>query len=139
MATELRRRRELLGWSQAEAARRSGVSRTVINEIESGRRSPQIRTYEKLRGALGMALPEASALIRRAEPEEWSERQRVILAGCLLARRGGSLAALAEAVGISIPAVREQLPLLADRLAACGMAAVDDGDEVRLMPMSWVA
>lgn len=56
VATELRRRRQLLGWSQAEAARRSGVSRTVINEIERGRRVPQTRTYEKLRGALGLSL-----------------------------------------------------------------------------------
>jgi DNA-binding XRE family transcriptional regulator len=44
-APELRRRRELLGWSQAEAARRSGVSRTVINEIEAGRRMPHTGTY----------------------------------------------------------------------------------------------
>ena len=47
----MRQRRELLGWSQAETARRSGVSRTVVNEIEAGRRVPQLRTYEKLRGA----------------------------------------------------------------------------------------
>jgi transcriptional regulator with XRE-family HTH domain len=138
-ATELRRRRELLGWSQAEAARRSGVSRTVINEIESGRRVPQTRTYEKLRGALGLALPAAPALQRRSEPADWSERHRAVLSGCLLSGRGGSLAALAEAVGVPSPAVREHLPLLADRLAACGMAAVDDGDEVRLMALPWAA
>ncbi|MBJ7594041.1 MAG: helix-turn-helix transcriptional regulator [Candidatus Dormibacteraeota bacterium] len=41
VAIESRRRRELLGWIQAEAARRSGVSRTAINEIEAGRRVPQ--------------------------------------------------------------------------------------------------
>jgi chromosome segregation and condensation protein ScpB len=115
------------------------VSRTVINEIESGRRVPQTRTYEKLRGAMGLALPAAPALLRRAEPADWSERHRAVLAGCLLSGRGGSLAALAEAAGVSIPAVREHLPLLADRLAACGMAAVDDGDEVRLMALPWAA
>jgi DNA-binding XRE family transcriptional regulator len=53
VASELRRRRELLGWSQAEAARRSGVSRTVINEIEAGKRMLHTGTYEKLRGARG--------------------------------------------------------------------------------------
>jgi len=115
------------------------VSRTVINEIESGRRVPQTRTYEKLRGALGLALGAAPALLRRPEPQDWTERQLSTLAGCLLSRRGGTLAALAEATGVSIPAVREQLSMLGDRLAACGLAAVHDGDEVRLMPRPWAA
>jgi hypothetical protein len=53
----------------------------------------------------------------------------------LLRGRGGTLAALAEAVGVSIPAVREQLSLLGDRLAACGMASVDDGEQVPLIPL----
>jgi len=139
VATELRRRRELLGWSQVEAARRSGVSRTVINEIESGRRVPQTRTYEKLRSALGLALPAAPALLRRPEPASHTEGQLATLAGCLLSGRGGSLAALADATGVSIPAVREQLSVLGDRLAACGLAAVDDGDEVRLIALPWAA
>ncbi len=139
VATDLRRRRELLGWSQAEAARRSGVSRTVINEIEAGRRMPRTATYEKLRGALGLSLPTAQALLRRREPESHTERQRATLAACLLTCRGGTLAALAEATGVSIPAIREQLSLLGDRLAAVGLAAVDDGDEVRLVPQPWAA
>jgi chromosome segregation and condensation protein ScpB/DNA-binding XRE family transcriptional regulator len=137
VATELRCRRELLGWSQAEAARRSGVSRTVINEIERGRRMPHTATYEKLRGALGLSLPTAQALLRRREPESWGERQLATLAACLLANRGGTLAALAEATGVSIQAVREELSLLGDRLASVGLAAVEDGDEVRLVPQLW--
>ncbi|MGZ4665793.1 MAG: SMC-Scp complex subunit ScpB [Frankiaceae bacterium] len=139
VATEVRRRRELLGWSQAEAARRSGVSRTVINEIESGRRVPEVRTYEKLRGALGLALPAAIALLRRPAPGDWTERQLATLAGCLLTGRGGTLAALADAAGVPIPAVREQVSKLGDRLAACGMAAVEDGDVVRLIALPWAA
>jgi transcriptional regulator with XRE-family HTH domain len=139
VATELRRRRELLGWSQAEAARRSGVSRTVINEIERGRRMPHTGTYEKLRGALGLALPTAQALLRRPEPAEWGERQLATLAACLVAGRGGTLAVFAEATGVSIPAVREQVSMLGDRLAAVGLAAVEDGDEVRLLPQPWAA
>jgi transcriptional regulator with XRE-family HTH domain len=139
VATELRGRRELLGWSQAEAARRSGVSRTVINEIESGRRMPHTATYQKLRTALGLSLPTAQALFKRPQPQSHTERQLATLAGCLLAGRGGTLAALAEATGFSIAAVREQLSLLPDRLAAVGFAAVDDGNEVRLMPLPWSA
>ncbi len=139
VATELRRRRELLGWSQVEAARRSGVSRTVICEIESGRRVPQTRTYEKLRGALGLAAPAAAALLRRDRPSEITEAKLQVLAACLLAGRGGTLAVLADATGVSIPAVREGVLALADRLAACGVAAVDDGATVRLSPLPWAA
>ena len=129
----------MLGWSQAEAARRSRVSRTVINEIESARRVPQTRTYEKLRGALGLALPTAQALLFRRAPESHTERQLATLAACLLANRGGTLAALSAAAGVSIPAVREELSLLGDRLAAVGLATVDDGDEVRPLPQPWAS
>ncbi len=139
VATELRRRRELLGWSQAETARRSEVSRTVINEIESGRRVPEVRTYEKLRAALGLAVPAAVALLRRPVPEDWTERQLATLAGCLLSARGGTLSALADALGVSIPAVREQLSAVRDRLAACGMEAVEDGNAIRLVALPWAA
>ena len=57
----------------------------------------------------------------------------------MLGRHGSTLAALAEATRVSIPAVQEQLSRLGDRLAACGLAAVHDGDEVRLMPLSFAA
>jgi transcriptional regulator with XRE-family HTH domain len=133
VATELRRRRELLGWSQAEAARRSGVSRTVINEIESGKRMPHTATYEKLRGALGLSLPTAQALLRWREPASHTEGQLTTLAACLVVTRGGTLVAYAEALGISVPAVREQLSLLGDRLAAVGMAVVEDGSQIRVV------
>jgi chromosome segregation and condensation protein ScpB len=139
VATELRRRRELLGWSQAEAARRSGVSRTVINEIEAGKRMPHTGTYERLRGAMGLVTPAAAALLRRAQPREITEEQLQVLAACLIAGQGGTLSVLADATGVSIPAVREGILALADRLAACGVAAVDDGAEVRLTPHPWAA
>ncbi len=69
--------------------------------------------------------------MRRPAPQEWTERQLATLAACVLSGRGGSLAALAEAVGVSIAAVREQLSMLGVRLAAVGMCAVEDGDIVR--------
>ena len=139
VATELRRRRELLGWSQAEAARRSGISRTVINEIERGKRMPHTGTYEALRGALGLSLPTAVALLRRPGPASPTDGQLSTLAACLLSRRGGTLAVFAEATGVSIPAVREQLSMLEDRLAAVGLAAVEDSNEVRLLPLPHAA
>ncbi len=138
VATELRRRRELLGWSQGEAATRSGISRTVINEIERGRRSPSTRTYERLRDALGLSLPTATALLHRPAPGSHTERQLTTLAACLVSTRGGTLAAYAQALGVSVPAVREQLSLLGDRLAAVGVAVVEDGNEVRVVPADHV-
>ncbi len=138
VATELRRRRELLGWSQAEAARRSGIGRTVINEIERGRRSPSTRTYERLREALGLSLPTATALLHRPQPASHTDGQLSTLAACLVVTRGGTLGVYAEALGISIPAVREQLSLLGDRMRAVGMAVVEDGAAVRLVPAEHV-
>jgi chromosome segregation and condensation protein ScpB len=97
------------------------------------------RTYERLREALSLCLPAAPALLRRPVPQEWTERQLATLAACVLSGCGGSLAALAAAAGVAIAAVREQLSMLGDRLAAVGMCAVEDGDVVRLMPLSWAA
>jgi len=94
---------------------------------------PHTAAYEKLRSALGISLPTAHALLRRPESESHTERQLATLAACLLANRGGTLGALAEAAGVPIPAVREELSLLGDRLATVGLAAVNDGDEVRLL------
>ena len=48
---ELRDRR---GWSQVELARRSGLSRTTIWNIESGGYSPSMTTLSKIASAFGM-------------------------------------------------------------------------------------
>src|SRR5437660_9590330 len=66
VAEEVRRGREALRWSQAEVARRSGVSRTVVCEIEAGQRVPSLRTYERLRTALG--LDTAAAVLAPPRP-----------------------------------------------------------------------
>lgn len=134
VATELRRRRELLGISQTEAAKRSGVSRTQINLMESGRRVPSIRTYERLRAGLGLVAP-AATLIPPPRPHGLMEEHLASLAACLCASHGTNLAKLAEALHITIPAAREGVLRIADRLAAVGMRAVDDGVEVRLVPL----
>jgi segregation and condensation protein B len=57
----------------------------------------------------------------------------------LVASRGTTLAALARALEISIPAVREGLLRIADRLAAAGVRAVEDGAEVGLVPLPFAA
>ncbi len=57
------------------------------------------------------------------------------LAACLVVQRGGPLADFAAALDISIPAVREGVLAVADRLAAIGLEAVVDDVEVRLAPL----
>jgi chromosome segregation and condensation protein ScpB/DNA-binding XRE family transcriptional regulator len=134
VAVELRRRRELLGISQAEAARRSGVSRTVIWEIEAGTRVPSVRTYERLRAGLGLVAP-SSVLIPRREPLALNEKEMAKLAACVVVGRSVLLSDLAAATGTSIPAVREGLLAIAPRLAAVGLCAADDGVKVEIAPL----
>ncbi|TMD96954.1 MAG: helix-turn-helix transcriptional regulator [Chloroflexi bacterium] len=48
------------GLSQVALAEVSGISRTVINRVESGARVPSVRTHARLRAALGLEAPAAS-------------------------------------------------------------------------------
>lgn len=46
-----------LGWSEAQLARKAGVSQSVINDIEAGRNNnPRIKTLWKLGHAMGVPL-----------------------------------------------------------------------------------
>ena len=48
--------RDWRGLSQSELARRSGVNRTQIADIEAGRKTGSVATLKKLAGALGVAI-----------------------------------------------------------------------------------
>ncbi len=50
---ELTRVRNELNWSQQRLADESGVNKATINQIERGRRSPNIETLQKLADAMG--------------------------------------------------------------------------------------
>jgi transcriptional regulator with XRE-family HTH domain len=51
---QLRRLRNETALSQEELAKRSGVSRATIADLEAGKRGAQPRTLRKLAGALGV-------------------------------------------------------------------------------------
>jgi chromosome segregation and condensation protein ScpB len=135
IATEIRRQRDALGLTLEEAAKLTQVSPTVICEVERGTRAPSLRTYAKLREGLGLAEPATALLGRRVPQVPADDLYRATLAVCVLMAKGATLADLAAALGISIPAVRETLSVLTDRLAQVGLALVDDGVAVGLVPL----
>lgn len=48
--------RRVTGMTQAELARKVGVARSLINELEAGKRSATVRMLEKLAEVLGCPL-----------------------------------------------------------------------------------
>lgn len=134
IAQELRRRRETLHLTVRAAGRRCGLSPSVISEVETGRRVPSLGTWAKLRAGLGLDVP-ATALLPAPAPSNLLEEHLVRLAACLVLGQGGTLAALAEALDVSIAAVREGLSAVRVRLGAVGLFLVDDGAQVRVGPV----
>ena len=134
LARELRERRQLLGQTQVQLSKSSKVSRTVINEIEAGTRFPSVRTYARLRAALGLEPPAAASIPQRLPLQLEEDLVSALCAG-LLARHEATLADLASALDIAIPAVRENLERVAERLRPVGYTLTDDGGMVRLWPL----
>ncbi len=57
LARNLRDWRAKRGWSQAELARRAGLSKGMLVQVEQAQTNPSIATLCKLANALGVALP----------------------------------------------------------------------------------
>lgn len=73
---ELTRIREELGWTQQRLADESGVNKATINQIERGRRSPNIDTLEKLADAMGREIGEFFPKAQASLPFETGSDQR---------------------------------------------------------------
>lgn len=56
IGTRVRERRQKLGLDQSELARRSGLSRPFLTQIETGRRSPSLSAFRRLAEALQCSL-----------------------------------------------------------------------------------
>ena len=54
-------RRAALGITQAEAARRMGISQSYWADIEANRKSPSVRTLERIAKALGCTVADLVA------------------------------------------------------------------------------
>jgi transcriptional regulator with XRE-family HTH domain len=78
----VKRRRESLGLSQRELARRLGVKASHVGYLETARRRPSLSLLVRLAGVLGLepqpllllAHPEAKGLLSRAETDWGSSR-----------------------------------------------------------------
>src|SRR5271155_536665 len=64
LAQRIHAGRAARGWSIAELAQRSGVSRAMISKVERGEASPTAALLGRLSGAFGLTL---STLLARAE------------------------------------------------------------------------
>src|SRR3989442_12625738 len=133
LAEELRRRRTALGWTLEQVAERAQVSVGMLSLIETGKRRPSLRSWERIRGALGISepLPEEAW---QQQPREISDELVATLGACLAAVRQASLAELAEATGVSISEVRLALRRLAEQWEPTGMQVLDDGRQGQLAP-----
>jgi chromosome segregation and condensation protein ScpB len=105
----------------------------MLSLIETGKRRPSLRSWERIRGALGISdpLPEEAW---RSQPHEISDELVAKLGACLAAVRQATLAELAVTAGVSISEVRLALRRLAEQLEAAGMPVLDDGSHVQLAP-----
>lgn len=71
LAGRIRREREARGWSIADLAAASGVSRAMISKVERAEASPTAALLGRLSGALGLTV---SALLARAEADGGAAR-----------------------------------------------------------------
>ncbi len=115
------------------------MSRTDVKEIERGRRSPSLKTYEKLQVGLGLHVLAGLALLSTAVPRQASEVLLVSLAASSEMGRQLALAYLASALQVDRTTVRASVGQLTDRLAAVGLAAVDDGVQVEVTVLAYAA
>lgn len=107
LSRRLHRERESRGWSLAELAARSGVSKAMISKIERGEASPTAALLGRLSGAFGMTLstllapPEAAALhLRRAaEQPVWRDPRSGYVRRAVSPRGDGPL----ELVEVELP------------------------------------
>ena len=57
LAEELRRRRTALGWTLEQVAAQAQVSVGMLSLIETGKRRPSLKSWERIRQTLGITEP----------------------------------------------------------------------------------
>jgi transcriptional regulator with XRE-family HTH domain len=91
LAEELRRRRTALGWTLEQVAEQAQVSVGMLSLIETGKRRPSLRSWERIREALGISEPLPGLA--------WRQQPRREITDGLVASLGACLAAVRQATG----------------------------------------
>jgi hypothetical protein len=104
----------------------------MLSLIETGKRRPFLRSWERIRGALGISEPLPVEVLQQPR-REITDGLVASLGACLAAVRQPTLAE-AEASGWPVSEVRLPLRRLAEQLEATGMQVLDDGSHVQLVP-----
>jgi transcriptional regulator with XRE-family HTH domain len=86
--------REQRGWSQPELARRAGLDDTQISTLETGKRSPNLRTLRKVAAALEVDVADLFGTV-----EQYHYRQYREAGNELLKQAHESLARIDEVLG----------------------------------------
>jgi transcriptional regulator with XRE-family HTH domain len=108
LAARLKTEREARGWSVAELAGRSGVSRAMISKVERAEASPTAALLGRLSGAFGLTLSALLAraeqasgrLARRAQQPHWTDPETHYRRRTVSPATGGPL----EIVEVELPA-----------------------------------
>src|ERR1700730_1875048 len=133
LAEELRRRRTALGWTLGQAAEQAQVSVGMLSLIETGKRRPSLRSWQRIRQTLGITEPLPEKAWRQQSREDL-RRASGYARRCLDAVRSATLAELAQAPGVPISDLRLALRRLAEQLEPMGIQVHDDGSHVQLSP-----
>ncbi|MDH4413304.1 MAG: XRE family transcriptional regulator [Rhizobium sp.] len=113
IAERIRLERETRGWSLAELAARSGVSKAMISKVERCEASPTATVLGRLSGAFGLPLSvllalaerEGERLARRAEQPIWTDPDTGYIRRTLSPANGGQLELLEVVLpaGVRVP------------------------------------
>jgi transcriptional regulator with XRE-family HTH domain len=111
-------------------AHRSGVSQYLIVDFEHSRRTPTPDQLQKLLAVLGQTDPVGSA---SGLPDE----ALTALAACLAWTHEIPLAALAQALALTVAEVRDGIEQTRERLRTVGLEVFVDHRRARVAPVSW--
>ena len=131
VGVELRLRRIELRLTLREVSARAGISYSFLSQIERGRRTPSLKTYERLQSCLSIDRNRTGVRVLEAF-DATGEAFLRRLASCLLSTRDASIEELAARVGAREDEVRRAMAAASDRLAAVGLQLATDGDRIRV-------
>jgi segregation and condensation protein B len=127
----LRARRTAVGMTLEDLAPLVGISPGQISRIETGRSQPRYATLLRLRDALGLEGAHAELPAPRPSPDDGVVAR---LGAILVVHRSLPLGEASKLLEVSIATLKAAATELAERLAPVGMAVVEDGQTIALVP-----